>query len=486
MPKIDLQITDKLAWLLSKPKRIKIAVGGRGSQKSTGVGDIMIMFADKGERICCSREYQNSIDDSVHENLKQEIDRLGVEGFTCLNNEIRSQSTGEIFYKGLARNITSLKSLAGVQRLWIEEGESVSHKSLKVLTPSIRSSAASNLEGEDSPEIWITMNRGNSSGAIAQKYLKRAEASLKKIGYYEDNLIMVVQVNWRDNPWFPPELEQERLDDFENNSRAEYDSIWENEYDDTVSGAIIPPEWFDAAIDAHIVKGFEPTGIELVSHDPSDLGPDSKGLVHRHGSVVLNVLEKDDGDVNEGCDWATDYAINNQVDAFIWDGDGLGVTLRRQISEALTGKKIEPHMFRGSEGADNPNVLYMPADKGKKDIKGKTNKDTFTNKRAQYYWALRDRFYNTYLSVVKNQYINPDDMISLSSSIECLDKLRTEVCKIPRKPSGNGKIQILSKIEMKKLEIPSPNLADSLMMSLDAPNISNLANIELEFDSLWN
>ena len=118
----------------------------------------------------------------------------------------------------LSRNITSLKSLAGVKRLWIEEGESVSHKSLKVLTPSIRSSAADNNDGEDPPEIWISMNRGHSSGAIAQKYLKRAESSLKKTGFYEDDLIMVVQVNWRDNPWFPPELEQERLDDYENRS----------------------------------------------------------------------------------------------------------------------------------------------------------------------------------------------------------------------------------------------------------------------------
>lgn len=488
MAKIDLRITEPLSWLLSKPKRIKIAVGGRGSQKSTGVGDIMIMFTDNGERICCAREFQNSIDDSVHENLSQEIDRLGVDGFNVMTSEIRSHSGGEIFYKGLSRNITSLKSLGGVKRLWIEEGESVSHKSLKVLTPSIRSSAAhNNNDDEDPPEIWITMNRGHSSGAIAQKYLKRAESSLKKTGRYEDDLIMVVQLNWRDNPWFPPELEQERRDDYENLSRAEYDAIWENEYDDTVLGAIIPPEWFDAAIDAHIVKGFEPEGLEIVSHDPSDMGADSKGLCHRHGSVILNVLEMDTGTIDDGAKWALDYAIQNQVDAFTWDGDGMGVALREIASRSLTGKHIEAHMFRGSESPDNPNSIYQPAGEGKKDIKGKTNKDTFPNKRAQYYWALRDRFYNTYLSVIKGQYIDPDKMISLSSNIECLDQLRAEVCKIPKKDNGNGKIQIMSKVEMKKppYSIPSPNLADSLMMSMDTPALSATSDIELNFDSLW-
>ena len=225
MAKIDLRITEKLSWLLSKPKRIKIAVGGRGSQKSTGVGDIMLMFADQGERVCCSREFQNSIDDSVHENLKDEINRLGVDGFHVLKTEIRTSNNGEIFYKGLARNITSLKSLAGVKRLWIEEGESVSESSLKVLTPSIRSSASANNSTDDPPEIWITMNRGSSEDAISKKYLKRAERDLRNKGYYEDDLIMVVQVNWRDNPWFPPELEQERLDDFKNLSRPDRD--WE-------------------------------------------------------------------------------------------------------------------------------------------------------------------------------------------------------------------------------------------------------------------
>lgn len=483
MARIDLQVTEGIAWLASKPKRIKIAVGGRGSQKSTGVADIMIKYVDDGERVCCSREYQNSIDDSVHENLKQEIERLGVEGFSILNNEIRSPNGGKTIYKGLARNITSLKSIAGVKRLWIEEGESVSKSSLKVLTPSIRSSAADNIEGEDPPEIWITMNRGHSTGAIAQKYLKRAEASLRKTGRYEDDLIMVVQVNWRDNPWFPPELEQERKDDFDNLPRVEYDAIWENAYDDTVDKAIIKPEWFDAAIDAHVKLGFEPTGIEIVSHDPSDTGPDDKGLTHRHGSVILNLMAKDDGNVNEGCDWALDYAIENKVDAFSWDGDGMGIALRQQVSDKLTGKKIEPHIFRGSEGADNPSQLYMPATKGKKEIKGKTNKDTFVNKRAQFYTYLADRFYNAYLAVEKGKYIDPETLISISSNIECIDELRAEICKIPRKDTGNGKIQILSKIDMAKkpYELPSPNLADSLMMSLDTPIINNAAEIELSF-----
>ena len=249
MARIDVRIPDKILWLASKPKRIKIAVGGRGSGKSIGIGDLMLGYADKGERICAAREFQNSIDESVHETLKDEITRLGIDGVSISNTDINTATGGRIFYRGLARNIKSLKSLAGVNKLWIEEGETASEETLRVLTPSIRSKVGGD---DDIPEIWITMNRGSSADAVVKKYLHRADAQLRKTGYYEDDLIMAVEVNWQDNPWFPPELEQERLDDYANLSRAMYRHIWEGEYNDEVENAIIPAEWFDAAIDAHI------------------------------------------------------------------------------------------------------------------------------------------------------------------------------------------------------------------------------------------
>lgn len=463
---VDLQATEKLTWLLSKPKRVKIAVGGRGSQKSTAVGDFMLMFADCGDRICCTREFQNSIDDSVHESLRQEIERLGASAnFTVMANEIKAHSGGEIFYKGLARNITSLKSIHGVNKLWIEEGESVSEKSLRVLTPSIRKSAADNvidIDGEKPPEIWITMNRGSSKDAISKKYLKRAEASLAKTGFYEDDLMMVVEVNWMDNPWFPPELEQERLDDLANLPRAEYDHIWEGKYSDTVDNAIIEPEWFDACIDAHIKLGFDAVGQERVAYDPADCG-DHKAVAYSHGVVIKDVQSTDAGRIDTATDWATSFAIDKKPDTFTWDADGVGLGLKRQITDAFKGKKVVVESFRGSEGADNPKQIYDPINSEVK--KPKTNKDAFLNKRAQYYWMLRDRMLRTYLAVEKEKKaINPDDLISFSSSIEQLQALRSELCRIPRKYNGSGRIQLMSKPEMEKLGIDSPNMGDAVMM----------------------
>jgi phage terminase large subunit len=434
---VDLRIVEGIAWLLSKPKRIKIAVGSRGSAKSIGVGDCMLMFADQGERICCTREFQNSIDDSVHESLKTEIDRLGIEqSFDIQASKILANSGGELFYKGLAP-------------------------------------AAANEEGEDPPEIWITMNRGSKEDAVAKKYLARAEEELARCGRYEDEMMMVVELNYRDNPWFPPELEMERQDDLKHMSEAEYLHVWEGHYYDEVDFSIIKQSWFDAAIDAHLREGrrFEPVGQKVLAYDPADQGSDAKAYAIRHGSVFLDIQQKRDGDFIEGFKWALEAAIIAQVDVFTWDGDGMGIGGKLQVQQALQGKRVEQIVFKGSEGPDFPDLLYMPNENDSK-ANSKSNKDTFKNKRAQYYVLLKDRFFNTYRAVVKGDYVDPDKMISLSSSIPNLRELRAEVCRIPEKPGGsNGRIQILSKQEMLKMEIKSPNMADAMMMAMVSPNV---------------
>lgn len=475
MAAIDLRIPEGIAWLLSKPKRIKIAVGGRGSGKSIGVGNIMLMLADHGERICCTREFQNSIDDSVHESLKQEVERLGVEGIVATNNNIKSKAGGEIFYKGLARNITSLKSIAGVKRLWIEEGESVSDRSLKVLTPSVRSSVADNLNDDsDPPEIWITMNRASRQDAISKKYLSRAENDLARYGKYEDDLLMVVQVNHQQNPWFPPELEQERADDEKNLTADEYGHIWGGDYSDTVPQAIIKKEWFNAAIDAHLRLGITPTGSVTATHDPADQGGDSKGYACKKGILWTEVDEIISQDGNTACDEATSRAVASNADLFVYDADGMGALLRVQIDTSLKGIKCEARAYRGSGEVDDKKAIYGGVhSKGNKD-KPKTNADTFFNRRTQRYIALADRFYKTWLWIEKDKYQNPDEIISISSEIPLLDKLRTEVCSIPKVPNGAGKIQLMSKKDMKRLhDLDSPGMADCLAMGeeISAPRV---------------
>ena len=283
-------------------------------------------------------------------------------------------------------------------------------------------------------------------------------------GFYEDDLHYIVKINHSDNPWFPEELEQERLHDFKVLPRALYDHIWEGAFNDSVENALIKAEWFDACVDAHVKLGFAPLGVRVASHDPSDEGADDKGYAFRHGSVVEEVLLKSSGDINEGCDWATGLAIQNNADIFLWDCDGLGIGLNRQVNRAFEGKKTLVAQYKGSESVDNPDAPYEPADKISIQNQ-KTNKEAIKNCRAQYYFELRNRVYRTYIAVTQHVYTDPDTLISFSSDMSELVQLRSELCRLPIKPNANGIFELYTKEEMlRKFKIPSPNLADSVKM----------------------
>ncbi len=462
----------RLGILLRKPKRIKILVGGRASTKSTFVSDVALARVAKGQTVCCGREYQNTIDDSVHAMLKEEIERLEAPGFTIQASEIQHASGGRTFYRGLARNITSLKALI-CDMLWIEEGESLSAETLRVLTASVRASAleqkrALKEEREiQAREIWITMNRRSSKDPIAKQYLARAEAELLRTGFYEDDLVMIIEINYDENPRFIGSgLEAERADDEANLSTAAYDHKWKGKYSDTVENAIIDPEWFDACIDAHIKLNFKPEGLEVLTFDPFDGGDDAAAWLYRHGNVFLAGDELKEGRVNDVCDWALDQAIQRKPDVFIWDAGGMGAGLKRQITDALGPKKISIQSFEGQSAVHNPDGTYEPTPGMV--LKEKQNRQVFFNRRAQRYWGLRDRIFRTYLAVRDGKYTDPSQLISFSSEMKILPILRTELGRIPRKANGQGKIQIMSKDEMKREGIDSPNLGDCAMMAEDA------------------
>lgn len=453
--KINVEVPEKLIQLIVTPKPLKIAVGGRGSGKTITFSDCSLKFCDDGEKVVCAREFQNSIEESVHSSLQRRIAHHEIESLHATAKTIISDKGGKIIYVGLARNIGSLKSLDGANKVWIEEGQYISQDSIDLLFPTIR---------ENGSEIWVSMNRGSSKDPISKTFLSIAEKELKRCGVYEDDYMIVVDINYQDNPWFPAKLEQQRARDFDNMSRAKYDHIWNGHYSDTVDNAIIEPEWFDACIDAHKKLGFEAVGRERLTYDPADSG-DAKAIAHIHGVVVKLVEAKDDGRIDTATDWAISTALELRVDEFIFDADGIGGGLKRQIADGFKGKNIDITAFKGSEGPEDAEGYY---DDVGGDVEGqKTNKQMFSNKRAQAYWLLRDRMLKTWQAVIRGKYHNPDDLISFCSDTTDLVTLRSEICTIPRKYVMSGRIQLMTKQEMKtQLKLDSPNMADAVAMSM--------------------
>jgi len=456
-----LYVAEKLEPVFTRPKRLTCIIGGRASGKSIGIGDLIcVEVHDNQKNALCLREYQSSVADSVHGLLKSEISRLSLDGFDINDKTISHCAGGMVRFNGMARNPESVKSAFGFDNMWTEEAQFLSSKSLKVLTPTARNKPVNGLPGQlkeiesdevdlSSVKLLFTANPNSSADPFSQRFIVPFQHALDQHGIYEDDLHLLIVMNWRDNPWYKASgVEGERLFDLENTSSANYNHIWEGKFNDEVDGSIIKVEWFDAAIDAH-------------------------GYAIRHGSIIERVVCKDDGEIDVGCDWATIMALHDKADWFTWDGDGIGTGLKRQVSDAFKGKTCKFHMFRGSlsgSGQDNATKIFDKVDGDNAEAKAKTYADTFKNNRAQYYILLARRFYNTYRCVVKGEYVAPEDMISLDSEgIEEMERLRSELCRIPKKDNNTGLQQIMSKADMKKLGIESPNMGDSVMMTMWGP-----------------
>ena len=490
---IKVDYVKNLHPVFTKPKRVKIIVGGRGSTKSTAIADYVAAMMSNGQLWCCARENQNSIEESVHRTILDEISRLSINGFEDTKTSIVHSSGGRCFYRGLSRNITSLKStLSGVDGLWIEEGEDISANTLRVLTASVRLNAKDSerlIGGEHvkMPEIIITMNRGTRAGAVAKKWLARAEPALAKCGYYEDDGLMVVQINHIDMPksWFEASgLEVERAEDEKYMTAAAYNHKWLGGYMDEIENSIIPMEWFNAAIDAHLKLGFKPCGETVTAHDPSDTG-DNKGIATRRGSVFTRIDEIDSSDVNDGFDMACNIAIEDNAGLFIYDETGIGLPLKRQAEINLGRRNIKYKGFNGGGALEMPDAPFESMNASKnQEGKSITNREGIKNLRAQYAYKLMLRFYKTWRAVEKGDYIDPDELISICSDCGPIDAIRAEVCTVPRKINPNGIFQLVSKPDMKKepYRLPSPGMFDSMMMSMVTPDTMATNSIDIKFE----
>lgn len=442
MTKVNIALNELLIPILTSKQRFIVVDGGRGSGKSIGLADITIMKAEQGLNCLCGREFQNSIDDSVLSLLETRIEEHGLQGWSKANNKLSHRSGGQISFKGLSRNPSAIKSINEVDWFWGEEAQTFSSETLRQLTPSIRSKGS---------QLAFTANLNSSEDAFSQKFIERPD---------DPELILRIKVNYMDNPLFPDELEQERRDDFKNLPRALYDHIWLGAYNDSVENSIILAEWFDACIDSHKKLGFGPKGQIVCSHDPADTG-DARATMIRHGNIILDIDETTELDINQACNWSLDHARNKGVDSYIYDATGVGLGLRGQINDYFDGTHVNVEAFKGGSSVEEPNDVCEQTE-----TRSIYNKDAYRNLRAQCYARLRDRCYKTYLAVNQGKYIDPNDLISFSSDIKIMPKLKAEICRIPQVYNTAGMFQVMRKDQMmSKLKIKSPNLADCVMMS---------------------
>jgi len=184
--------------------------------------------------------------------------------FEVLNNEIRGPNGSQFLFSGLSdQTAESIKSFEGVDICWVEEARNVSKRSWNILVPTIRKNGS---------EIWVSFNPELESDETYQRFVVNPPPDC-----------LPVDMNWRDNPWFPQVLDLERRHAQKTMLEAEYLHIWEGKCKPAVEGAIYAGE----IAQAHIVNA--PTDPLLKTHAIFDLGwNDAMAIVlaQRQGSEV--------------------------------------------------------------------------------------------------------------------------------------------------------------------------------------------------------
>lgn len=211
------------------PARYKGAWGGRGSGKSTFFADAMIEdslaepgnSAGEGMRSVCIREVQKDLAQSSKLLLESRLSHFGIgeaQGFKVRKELIETPGDGLIIFKGMNDyTADSIKSLEGFKRGWWEEAQTATLHSLNLYRPTLRA---------DGSERWFSWNPRRKTDPV--------DAMLR--GSQPPTGSVVVNANWRHNPWLTDDLKLERLDCLRQQPE-QYNHIWDGGYVQVLDGA---------------------------------------------------------------------------------------------------------------------------------------------------------------------------------------------------------------------------------------------------------
>jgi phage terminase large subunit len=238
--KAEIELPPKLVNLFDGEARYRVAFGGRGSGKTRSFALMSAVYgyrwgmSGKQGQILCAREHLNSLDESSLEEVKSAIRSVEwLDAYYEIGEKYIRSRDGRVSYvfAGLRRNLDSIKSKARVILAWVDEAENVSEAAWQKLIPTIR---------EEESEIWVTYNPESKHSAVHQRFRVSPSGDVK-----------VCEINWRDNPWFPDVLNQERMNDQKLRPDV-YDHVWEGAFLIHVEGAYYTVEMREANAEGRI------------------------------------------------------------------------------------------------------------------------------------------------------------------------------------------------------------------------------------------
>ena len=302
----------------------KIFRGGRGGARSWTVARALLLIGlEQPIRILCARETQKSIRESVHKLLVDQIARMGltadyrVQHVAITGNREWPAVDGkpartEFIFAGISdQTAAAIKSFEDVDYCWVEEAQTVTDHSWQILLPTL-------FRSKPGCEVWVTFNPELDTDPTWRRFVEHPPEGTKQF-----------VSNWRDNPWFPGELNKLRLHDEKTLPPYEYAWIWEGKCKPAVAGAIYADE---------VAQMYATKRICRVPYDPfhrvypvADIGwndSTSIGLWQRHLSELrcIGFLE----DNRRTWDW---YSAELRKKPYNWGRfflphDGAAATIR--------------------------------------------------------------------------------------------------------------------------------------------------------------
>jgi len=430
------------------PARGRVLYGGRASSKSwDAAGWAIFLSTEYKIRVMCARQFQNKIAESVYTLLKIQIERFGLQAqFKITDNSIINMVTGsEFIFYGIARNIDEIKSAEGIDILWIEEAHALTKKQWDTLEPTIRA---------DGSQIWVIMNPGLITDFSYQRFIVNPPEDfiVRKINYDENIFLSQTMLRVIANAKAASDRD----------GSGDYEHIYLGVPRDDDDSSVIKRSWIEAAIDAHYKLGFAAEGRKVIGYDVADSGQDKCANVFAHGSVAFWCEEwkAREDELLKSCSRTWGNARKYEAE-IVYDSIGVGASAGAKFDELnqVGEGKISYRKFN-SGGAVHEPEKYYAQDRMTK-VK---NKDFFSNIKAQAWWSLADRFRNTYDAVRNGTEYPVDELISISSEMPQLEKLKTELSTPKRDFDQNGRVKVESKKDLAKREIASPNLADAFVM----------------------
>ena len=200
--------------------------GGRASAKSWSIArELLMQGFEQSLRILCCREIQGSIRESAYKLLKDQIRTLDLEAFYDVQAErIIGRNGTEFIFEGLRFNYSKIRSYEGINRLWIEEAQSVSDRSFEELIPTVIRNTGI--------RCYVSFNPVNADDPVWTEFVKSPRPNSH-----------VCKVTYKDNPHIAPELDAERKWLLATDPDA-HDHIWEGNFRQVSDAQILRGKYF--------------------------------------------------------------------------------------------------------------------------------------------------------------------------------------------------------------------------------------------------